>query len=109
MKTNPMIALFALAVLSQSALPQTTERDAEKISPVVDSAARTFLTNGQTIGLSIGIYKDGKTYTYHFGSTERGRQHLPTDKTLYCIGSITKTFTGLLLAQAVVAKGKRRR
>jgi CubicO group peptidase (beta-lactamase class C family) len=56
------------------------------------------------LGLSIGIHSSGKTYTYDFGTTERGKQSLPTSRTQYCIGSITKTFTGVLLAQAAVEK-----
>ncbi|MFN8091129.1 MAG: serine hydrolase domain-containing protein [Vicinamibacteria bacterium] len=34
---------------------------------------------------------------------ERGRSRLPTSRTIYAIASITKTFTGTLLAQAAVA------
>ncbi len=70
----------------------------------VDQAARAYMQSGQTIGLSIGIIKAGKTSFYNFGTTERDRQHPPTAHTLYPIGSITKTFTGALLARAVVEK-----
>jgi D-alanyl-D-alanine-carboxypeptidase/D-alanyl-D-alanine-endopeptidase len=79
-------------------------RDAKRISEVVDGAARTFLESRQAVGLSIGVFKDGKTYTYNFGTTERGKQHPPTAHTLYAIASLTKTFTGLLLAKAVEEK-----
>jgi serine-type D-Ala-D-Ala carboxypeptidase/endopeptidase len=70
----------------------------------VEDAAKTFMETGQTLGLSIGIYKDGKTYTYNFGTTERGRRQLSTAHTQYAIASITKTFTGALLAKAAVEK-----
>jgi CubicO group peptidase (beta-lactamase class C family) len=62
------------------------------------------MKNGQTVGLSIGVFKDGQTYTYNFGTTERGKQCRPTRHTRYAIASITKTFTGTLLAQAVIEK-----
>jgi CubicO group peptidase (beta-lactamase class C family) len=77
---------------------------ANAIDSAVEQAAKKFMENGQTVGLSLGIYKDGKTYTYNFGTTERGKQHPPTAHTHYCIASITKTFTGTLLAQAAVEK-----
>jgi CubicO group peptidase (beta-lactamase class C family) len=76
----------------------------KSIDSAVEKAAKTFMEKGQTVGLSIGIYRDGRTYTYNFGTTERGKQQPPTAHTQYAIASITKTFTGTLLAQAAVEK-----
>jgi CubicO group peptidase (beta-lactamase class C family) len=42
----------------------------------------------------------GHTYTFNYGHLEPGGKRAPTRKTLYPIASITKTFTGALLAQA---------
>lgn len=70
----------------------------------VDEAAQSFMAAPQAMGLSIGIVKDGQTYVYHYGTVEKGKQQLPTSQTLYPLASITKTFTGALLAQAVVEK-----
>ena len=67
----------------------------------VDAAAQSYITIEATTGLSIGILKDGKTYFYHYGETEKGKKKLPNEKTIYEIGSISKTFTAILLAQAV--------
>jgi CubicO group peptidase (beta-lactamase class C family) len=53
------------------------------------------------VGLSIGIIKDGKTHAYNFGTTEKGKDWLPTQNTVYEIGAISKTFTGTLLAEAI--------
>lgn len=44
------------------------------------------------------VYR-GRVQTFHFGQLPSGQK--PDDRTLYEIGSITKTFTGLLLARAV--------
>lgn len=67
----------------------------------VDSAVRDYMLSGSTCGLSIAIYKDGNYSYYNFGETTRGNKTLPTRNSMYEIGSITKTFTGILLAQAV--------
>lgn len=64
-------------------------------------AAVSFMQLPQAVGLSIGVVRNGETVCYHYGEVERGTQRQPTDTTLYEIGSITKTFTGLLLAYAV--------
>jgi D-alanyl-D-alanine-carboxypeptidase/D-alanyl-D-alanine-endopeptidase len=41
-------------------------------------------------------------YMYNFGEQHKGQHDLPTAQTLYEIASITKTFTGTLLAKAVL-------
>jgi len=54
------------------------------------------------MGVSIGIANRGKVYYYNYGTLEKGKQLLPTRNTIYEIGSITKTFTGILLAKTVL-------
>lgn len=72
------------------------------VDAVVERAARKFMSDPHAVGLSVGVLKDGKTYTYNYGEVEKGKGRLPTPHTLYEIGSVTKTFTGVLLAQAAV-------
>ncbi len=74
------------------------------VDAVVEQAAQQFMAVPQAVGLSIGIFKDGRTYVYNYGTVEKGSQQLPTSQTIYPLASITKTFTGALLAQAVVEK-----
>ncbi len=75
----------------------TTELD-KKIEAIV----QPFMFESKTVALSIGVLKDGKTYFYNYGETKKGNGQIPSSKNLYEIGSVTKTFTGLLLARAVV-------
>jgi len=73
------------------------------IKAVVTSEADRFIrTHPEARAVSIGIAFDGGTHTFHFGSLIPGRAIPPTDATIYPIASITKTFTGVLLAQAVI-------
>ncbi len=67
----------------------------------VEDILQPFMFESKSVGLSIGILKDGKQYFYNYGETVKGNKQLPTNKNLYEIGSITKTFTGILLAKAV--------
>ncbi|HLX90254.1 MAG TPA: serine hydrolase domain-containing protein [Puia sp.] len=66
----------------------------------VDSAVRPYTSMQATVGLSIGILKDGKTYFYGYGETVKGNNQIPNEHTLYEIGSLSKTFTAILLADA---------
>jgi CubicO group peptidase (beta-lactamase class C family) len=67
----------------------------------VDSAVQSYMKLAATIGLSIGILKDGKTYFYGYGETTKGNHQVPNENNLFEIGSISKTFTAILLADAV--------
>jgi len=77
---------------------------ADSIAAIVNNAAIAYMKDGSRVGLSVGIYKNGKTFTNNYGYTEKGNRQEPTNNTIYEIGSITKTFTGTLLAQAVIDK-----
>lgn len=68
----------------------------------MDAHAAAFLKASKANSVSIGIVKDGKTYTRHYGELDKGKKNRPNNTTLYEIASITKLFTGLLMAQAVL-------
>ncbi|HEX6429613.1 MAG TPA: serine hydrolase domain-containing protein [Niastella sp.] len=103
MKRITLLFLFlGYTVYGRTQLVQNNSKNS--IDATVDSAANGYMKDSARVGLSIGVYQDGKTYTYNYGTTEKGKDLLPAINTLYEIGSITKTFTGTLLAQAVVDK-----
>jgi CubicO group peptidase (beta-lactamase class C family) len=70
----------------------------------VDSVVASYMQNPQNCGLSIGISVKGQKHFYNYGEIMRGTRRLPQSTTIYEIGSITKTFCGLLLAQAILEK-----
>jgi len=82
-----------------SSNPRQTELDKR-----IDSVARQYINKINTVGLSIGILKDGRITTYGYGETAKDNKQLPTAKTIFEIGSITKTFTATLLAWYVNEK-----
>lgn len=87
----------------------TVSTDNKMASPLdlkVDSVVRPYIQLKHTVGIAVAIIKDGKVYTYNYGETKRDNKQLPDpDKTLFEIGSISKTFTATLLADEVV-KGR---
>lgn len=82
-----------------------TNRLSTALDRAVDQAVQPYISDLNTVGLSIGILKDGKTYFYGYGETAKGSGRLPTKNTCFEIGSISKTFTATLFADAVI-KGK---
>lgn len=79
-----------------SSNPLVTALDKE-----VDTLAGAYIKQLNTIGLSVGVWKDGKMYFYGYGETAKGNNIIPDSATIFEIGSISKTFTATLLAIAV--------
>jgi CubicO group peptidase (beta-lactamase class C family) len=75
-----------------------------RIDSLVDKYAGIYMSDPKAVGLSIGIYQDGKKYIYNYGEMEKGSGRPVTDQTIFTVGSITKTFTGILLCRAVAEK-----
>lgn len=67
----------------------------------VDSLIRTYLLKPENKSLSIGILKNRKAAFYHYGETRKGTGNLPSNRSIYEIGSVSKSFTGILLAKAI--------
>jgi len=68
-------------------------------APAVDSVGQA-LVGTSPGGVVIGVLREDTTAVHAFGAVDpTGRP--PTARTLFEIGSVTKTFTGLLLADAV--------
>ena len=67
----------------------------------IQKFAQSPIDAGRIDGLSVGVIKGDQRYTVHLGKTGDG-QSKPTDQSIYEIGSISKVFTGLLLASAAL-------
>lgn len=75
-----------------------------KLDSIVDIVVKPFIQNSANTGLSIGIVQNNETTFYHYGETKKETANLPNNNTIYEIGSISKTFTGYLLAEAINSK-----
>lgn len=94
-------AMSLITVVSLvSVLTACKSRDAINFEANAKAEITDFIDGkpGQVVSLSV---VDGeKVYQYHFGKLPNG--DAPTEQTIYEIGSITKTYTGLLVAQAIL-------
>ncbi len=83
-------------------LSSISSLSAQKLSDdMVHKAAAPLIDNKVVDGISIGYIQGDRYGTVHLGHTAIGGEEA-NNNTLYEIGSISKVFTGLLLADAVV-------
>jgi serine-type D-Ala-D-Ala carboxypeptidase/endopeptidase len=94
------LVVFFLTVIFFQARSQSTN----ELQSIVDLEAGKFMSNDGSVGLAIGIYKNGRTYTFGYGRADKGKEDKPNAGSIFNIASLSKTFTGLLLAQAVSEK-----
>jgi serine-type D-Ala-D-Ala carboxypeptidase/endopeptidase len=71
------------------------------IDSLVNEAVKAFLSDNSHVGLSVSFFYNGKQYFYAYGLADKDKNTPVTRKTVFEIGSITKTFAGLILAKAV--------
>lgn len=94
------LALTAPLAVGQANLSPTKAR----IDSTIQQQGTAFVQEKSRVGLSIGVVRNGQMQFYNFGTMEKGKSLLPTQNTIYEIGSISKTVGSLLLAKAVVEK-----
>lgn len=72
--------------------------------PKVDALVRPAVESEVVIGLVIGIVHGGQTQTFGYGRLTHASNQVPDEDTLFEIGSVTKVFTALALADMVREK-----
>jgi serine-type D-Ala-D-Ala carboxypeptidase/endopeptidase len=70
----------------------------ESTAQSIDEKIKQRVEFGETPGIVVGIYENGKTQYYSYGVANLNTKEPVTSKTLFEIGSITKTFTTSMAA-----------
>ncbi len=71
------------------------------LKPKIDKIAKPLIKDKIIVGMIIGIVKDGKKQIFSYGEIKKGSGISPDGDTVYEIGSISKVFTGILLADSI--------
>ena len=94
--------LSVVILLISAIIGFTSCRNQNNLDKFINQQCDSLITNGAVKSFSVGIIKNGNIYKYHKGKLINGKR--PNDHTLYEIASLTKTFTGTLLAKAIADK-----
>lgn len=68
---------------------------------IVHEEITAFMQQNQIPGVAVELYVDGKPQSYYFGVADSKQKKEVTGRTIFELGSITKLFTCLLLAEEV--------
>jgi len=93
--------LLSLPLLGLASAPRAHgARPQAQVAAVVAAAAAVFMADARAVGLSVGLIEGGVAHRQHFGKRSARHAQRADDRTVYPIASLTKTFTGALLARA---------
>ncbi|MFZ5831817.1 MAG: serine hydrolase domain-containing protein [Planctomycetota bacterium] len=73
----------------------------DELEKEVERLARPLIDEGRVVGMTVGVVHGDKCRVWAFGRTGGEGTAKPDGKTVYEIGSISKVFTGTLLADMV--------
>ncbi|HEX5314782.1 MAG TPA: serine hydrolase domain-containing protein [Gammaproteobacteria bacterium] len=98
-----LIAVCAIAALAGTAAARASggcANEKDVVDPIVQPHvyAGGAATATQAVGMIVGVWLDGEPCYYGYGTTKLGEQSTPTARTLWEMGSNTKTFTATMLA-----------
>ncbi|MBB5439313.1 CubicO group peptidase (beta-lactamase class C family) [Pedobacter sp. AK017] len=96
--------LNSLACAGQSRSVASDNPLSSRLDSLVDKSVQRYFQDKRAVGLSIALVQNGKPYFYNYGETRTGNGQRPNNRTIYEIGSMTKSFTGIILARAVLDK-----
>jgi CubicO group peptidase (beta-lactamase class C family) len=99
-----LLLLLSACIKDNISIPAdvTNNPQSSTIDISVNDIFNSHKDNINTVGLSIGILKDGETYFYGYGETKKGSNIVPDENSIFEIGSITKTFTSILATEMLL-------
>ncbi|MEL6537083.1 MAG: serine hydrolase domain-containing protein, partial [Bacteroidota bacterium] len=97
-----IVCLGGLLLACGKGPQDSTDHSQDPIATAIQALAKALLADPKIQSLSVGVWVNQTAYTQHFGELDPGKVNPPHDATLYEIASVSKSFTGTLVAQAVL-------
>lgn len=107
MMSRKLLCLFAVSVAVALCTPplataKAPSKEGAEFKEKIDRQVNPLLEGKAIVGGMVGIIRDGERSYFSYGETTKESGKSPNKRTIYEIGSISKAFTGTLLADAVL-------
>jgi beta-lactamase class C len=80
----------------------TAQADSQSSTdPLVQKTITAWMQKNNIPGVAVEVYENGKSHSYAFGYADRDKKIPVTQNTIFEIGSFTKLFTALILAEEI--------
>ena len=98
---NALATTFCLASVLILAEPRVGVRagEADDLRAKIQPLVQTLLDQKQSVGVVVGVIEADRKQVFGFGREALGGDKTPDGKTIFEIGSVTKVFTSLALAE----------
>lgn len=78
--------------------------DKKNLEASIDNQVNKYISDENSFGLVVGVFKNGRVYLKGYGTTEKGKELLPDSSTTFELASTSKLFTTSTL-QILVDEG----
>ena len=97
----PKIKSLIFAALALISTVGYADNQPKNTDNMVDNTMHMVMQKYAIPGAAVILYKDGSVHQYYYGVSKSKSNNKVNNKTIFELGSISKTFTALLLAQQI--------
>lgn len=99
-KERIIVAVTAALLMIANVGPNGAAAE-DRLTAKLDRLAKPYLDEHRVVGMVLGVVQQDATHVLGYGQLSATDKRVPDSQTIYEIGSISKVFTGILLADAV--------
>lgn len=88
-----VVVILILAGIAFVNYKSSKVEDKKNLQEVIDKHCQSYINNGNSYGLFVGIIKNGQIYYKGYGTIKKGEQILPDSNSIFELASTSKLFT----------------
>ena len=104
MSKTKIFSIIAIVPIFLMGGCSTSNQQTNNLSRVVTNTVKPIMKKYEIPGMAVAVIDGNKAYFFNYGITSKQTKAFVTNKTLFEIGSVSKTFTATLLSSLILSK-----